>query len=128
MHQRNDPKWPLVCRIGNEVIPHACETEVPRGEVGAALALIGKPNEGLDCSFDGVDDAICNLNVVLRYKIPKCRQGQPQLLRETHIRSCTADATGGALCPKSREYFVARNKLYTAAVKIVAPPIDRLPR
>jgi hypothetical protein len=70
VHDGDNPQWPLIRRIGYEIIPRCGETQGTLGQIGAAMALMGKRDKRFDSRLDGVYDPVSGLKTVFRYEFP----------------------------------------------------------
>jgi len=71
MHDRDNPPWPLIRRVGYEIIPRCGEAQGTLSQIRTTVALMGKPNKRLDGCFDCVDYPVGSLKTVFRYEFPK---------------------------------------------------------
>jgi hypothetical protein len=70
VHHCHNPQWLLLRRVSDDVISGIHETQRPRSEIGAAVALLRKRNKRLDSRLNLVDGPIGGIEIVRRYLFP----------------------------------------------------------
>ena len=67
VHDGHNPQGPLVGRVGDKVIVYAPEEQGARGEISAAVALMGKRYKGGDSVENFVYDALSSIRTISAY-------------------------------------------------------------
>ena len=70
MHDRHNPQRYFLRRVGNQIVPRGREAQRARGEVGAAVALMGELNERFNGCLNVVDRPISGKMVVFSDELP----------------------------------------------------------
>ena len=87
MHHREDPQGLLFRSVGNQVLACQSEAERTRGEIRAAMALIGKGNQPTNGCQNFRDHPVGSVEIIGAYEFPNLLTGQDGLPGGSRIRS-----------------------------------------